>query len=152
MINCFFLWTGLHSVEPNDYIPPSYHQCTHHSSSTSMATPDESMDGTLTPTNPNYQHHICRQQRTPESPPPNYDTILKLARDLSPFYRMFTSKGSLNFSETRSPPRSLPDQDSAPNTGMLNTPSTPCNECFEMKNITDGKENTWLVDWQPIRD
>ncbi|XP_033642554.1 uncharacterized protein LOC117302675 [Asterias rubens] len=133
---------GLNSVEPNDYIPPSYHQCTHHSSRTSMASPDGSMDGTLTPTNPNYQRHICRQQRTPESPPPNYDTILKLARDLSPFYRMFTSKGSLNFSETRSPPTSLRDQDSVPNTGSLNTPSTPCNECFEMRNMPDVKEGT----------
>ncbi|XP_030833340.1 uncharacterized protein LOC578739 [Strongylocentrotus purpuratus] len=68
----------METVEPNDYIPPTYNQCMHPSPS----SPDG--DIFLTPS-PSSQFSVGSRWRlrTPESPPPTYDAILGFCKECS---------------------------------------------------------------------
>ncbi|XP_072179743.1 uncharacterized protein [Diadema setosum] len=68
----------MESVEPNDYIPPSYNQCMHPSPSSPEG------DVFLTPSQSSQFSIGSRWRvRTPESPPPTYDAILGFCKECS---------------------------------------------------------------------
>ncbi|XP_072026838.1 uncharacterized protein [Amphiura filiformis] len=102
-------------MEPNDCIPPSYSQCRLHNNGHSA--PDTA------PSDSNSHTHHHNKQKTPESPPPNYEAILALSKDLSPFYRQYATKESNSSASPQSAARSY--QNSRRGTRQNSAATTP---------------------------
>ena len=82
--------------------------------------------------------------KTPESPPPNYEAILALSKDLSPFYRQYNSAAAATTttkdSASASPQSTLGRSYASSRRGTrqnsaATTPGTPTQDNFEMKGV-----------------
>ena len=82
--HCSFI--AVESVEPNDYIPPTYNQCMHPSPSSPegdvFLTPSQSSQFSLG-SRVGSRIGSRWRVRTPESPPPTYDAILGFCKECS---------------------------------------------------------------------
>ena len=126
-------------MEPNDCIPPSYSQCRLHNNGHSAP------DTAPSDSNSHTRHH---KQKTPESPPPNYEAILALSKDLSPFYRQYaTTKDSASSASPQSAGRRS-YQSSRRGTrqnSTATTPSTPQDNPKEDNIELNYVEKTWWM-------